>query len=280
MLKRKLFYLLPSSWRPLARQIYYWPIDLWDRILGRRDSYTPPKGKIFVGSGDFKEEGHRTLEFLKLWAGMRPSHQVLEVGCGIGRKAVPLIGYLNPDSGGSYDGFDIVKKGIKWCQKNISRTHPHFTFIHADIANDLYNKQGHISGTEFMFPYSDGSFDLVFLTSVFTHMPDTEVAHYMAEISRVLRPGGKLFITWFIWNNETERLHKEGLTDKQFPWDKSHYRLMDKNIESANVAYNEEWILHLYHKFGFSIISPIHYGWWRGINKQNDYQDTIVAQKN
>jgi len=38
--------------------------------------------------------------------------------------------------------------------------------------------------------------------------PDME--NYLKEISRVLKPGGRCFITYFLLNNESEKLIKTG----------------------------------------------------------------------
>jgi len=45
--------------------------------------------------------------------GLSPDMRVLDVGCGQGRMARPLIGFFDQ---GDYTGFDIVKPGIEWCQ--------------------------------------------------------------------------------------------------------------------------------------------------------------------
>src|SRR5262249_6440676 len=57
---------------------------------------------------------------------------------------------------------------------------------------------------EFVFPYADASFDFVFLTSVFTHMLPAEVAQYLREVRRVLRPAGRCPAAFFF-------LHAGGL---------------------------------------------------------------------
>lgn len=64
MNKRNLYYLLNPTLRRMVRRIYYFPIDFIDRIIGKRDKLTPPKGKVFVGSGDFKLQGERLLSQL------------------------------------------------------------------------------------------------------------------------------------------------------------------------------------------------------------------------
>ena len=39
-------------------------------------------------------------------------------------------------------------------------------------------------------------------------LPD-DVAHYLEEIGRVMKPGGRTMITWFLLNDEVERLLEE-----------------------------------------------------------------------
>ena len=79
----------------------------------------PPKGKIFVGSGDFISQEKNTLELFKEYGNLLPEHTVLDIGSGIGRMAVPLTSYLNNTS--QYEGFDIVAEGVNWCKKTSLR---------------------------------------------------------------------------------------------------------------------------------------------------------------
>ena len=120
---------------------------------------------------------------------------MLDIGCGIGRMAVPLTRYLNEQ--GSYEGFDIVAEGIDWCTKKITPKYPRFSFHLADVYSQKYNPEGTFSASEYPFPFKDESFDLVFLTSVFTHMLPPDVENYMKEISRVLKRNGSCLITFF-----------------------------------------------------------------------------------
>ena len=101
----------------------------------------------------------------------------MDVGCGIGRMAVPLINYLTEV--GSYDGFDIIKPNINWCMNNITPRFPHFRFQHVDIYNKHYNNTGTLQANTFSFPYPDESFNFVLLTSVFTHMLPVDLRHYL-----------------------------------------------------------------------------------------------------
>jgi 2-polyprenyl-3-methyl-5-hydroxy-6-metoxy-1,4-benzoquinol methylase len=86
-----------------------------DFILGKRDSTIPPKRMIFIGDGDFKQVGNEFLKYFIELGGTQKSDNVLDVGCGIGRMAIPLTNYL--DSNSRYEGIDIVESGINWCKK-------------------------------------------------------------------------------------------------------------------------------------------------------------------
>ncbi len=149
---------------------------------------------------DFQKAGRDFVRWMIEVADLQPHHRVLEPGCGLGRNALPLIEYLR--DGGSYDGFDILQGEIEWATRNISAAHPHFRFQHAHIYNKYYNILDGCPSTEYRFPYEAESFDFVFLGSVFTHMLRADVEHYLDEIARVLKPGGRCFITYYLLNDE------------------------------------------------------------------------------
>ena len=50
---------------------------------------------------------------------------------------------------------------------------------------------------KFQFPYDTDSFDSVLIASVFTHMPLDEIGHYLRELRRLVRPGGKILASVF-----------------------------------------------------------------------------------
>lgn len=275
--KRKLYYLLSPSMRYTIRKIYYFPSDLWDTITGKRDKTIPPQGLIFIGPGDFKKIGEHYLNIFKEHCNLLPNHKVLDVGCGIGRIAIPLTKYLNAD--GSYEGFDIVKSGIDWCTKNISKTHPNFKFKHIDLKNDLYNLKTEESAKNFKFPYEANSFDLVVLTSVFTHMMPEDVKNYLHEINRVLKSNGKCLVTFFILNNESKTFMKSN-SGFNFEYNFGSYSLMNKDVKEANIAFEENFLTDSIHESNL-IIEKTLYGFWSGRPKNEafDYQDTMVLTK-
>lgn len=275
--KRKLYYSLSPSMRFTIRKIYYFPSDFWNLISGKRDKTIPPQGLIFIGSGDFKRIGEHCLTMFKEQCNLLPNHRVLDVGSGIGRIAIPLTKYLNNE--GAYEGFDIVKKGVDWCQKNITKTNPNFKFTHIDLKNDLYNLKTEQLAKNFVFPYDDNSFDLVILTSVFTHMMPEDVKNYIQEINRVLKPNGKCFATFFILNNESKTFMKSN-SSFNFKYNFGEYSLMDKDVKEANIAFEEEVLLNYINGTNLSIEKTL-YGYWSGRprNESFDYQDTLVLTK-
>ena len=161
-------------------------------LLDGRDG--PPEWINFVGGGNFRRVGDSVAKQLVQRAKLSADARVLDVGSGMGRVALALA-RRHPQL--RYEGFDIVRYGIDWSRKALAG-HPSFRFTHVDVRNGLYNPRGTIVGAEFRFPYDDASFDLVFATSVFTHLLDDAAEHYLAEAARVTRPGGRIYLTAFL----------------------------------------------------------------------------------
>lgn len=260
----------------MARRLYFLPSDIIDSITGKRPAGVPPRGLIFTGPGDFVKTGEKYLKYFIEFGGLQPHHSVLDIGCGIGRMALPLAKYLNKD--GSYEGFDIVKKGVEWCEEHISPMHPNFNFRLTGLYNQLYNTSDLPDASNFKFPYPNEQFDFAFLTSVFTHMMPLEVENYIREISRVLKPGGTCFFTAFIVNCESEDLMITNPSVVNFPINKGFYRMQSKKVNTANVSYDEEWLLGQLDNSGLKM-EHIKYGQWCGRKLYVDFQDIVVCRK-
>lgn len=272
---RKIFYSLPPNARFLTRRLYYYPTDLIEYYSGKRDQLTPPKGLIYTGSGDFKAQGKRILQNIIELADLQPDQAILDVGSGIGRLAVALTDYLNSD--GYYEGFDVIKVGVDWCNKKIAPNYPNFNFKYIDLKNDLYRNNGD-DAQSFIFPYSPNSFNVVSLISVFTHMVPDEVAHYLKEISKVLEPGGKCFATFFLYDKQNPSFHNPAF---QFPYAYDQYRLMDDKVKSANVAFDISYLRKIADDANLNWIAT-HKGYWnkqRSKEAAKDFQDIVILEK-
>jgi len=147
-------------------------------------------------SEEFESVGKGLLEMLDNEGMLVPGTRFLDVGCGCGRVAR----YLLSKPIESYTGFDRHPGMIKWCQDEITRHASRFLFQCFDIKSAYFIRDGYngtIKASSFRFPFPDQSFDFTLLSSVFTHMPLEESAHYLKEIYRVLRPNGKALVSVF-----------------------------------------------------------------------------------
>lgn len=276
-METKIVRRLPKLLRRILRPVYYFLIDIFDSALGRRDELTPPRRMIIVGPGHFRAVGEEFLRYFTDFGKLKPNESVLDVGCGVGRMAVPLTRFLDKD--GSYEGFDIVKTGIDWCNNNISRKFPNFHFQRADIFNRAYNPEGKFDAANWRFPYQSGTFDFLFLTSVFTHMLPQAMENYFSEIRRVLRRDGRCLITFFLLNAKSVELIDQRKSTLDFKYDLGGYRVVNKDAPESAVAYAEQYIRSLYQKNDMMIIEPVYYGSWCGRGDFLSYQDIIVATR-
>jgi ubiquinone/menaquinone biosynthesis C-methylase UbiE len=270
--------VLPRPIRSRILKAYYVIVDGVDFILGRREPFTPPKGLLRIAARpdtDFKESGKAFLGFLINECGLKPYEKVLDVGCGVGRIAVALTGYL--DANGCYEGFDIVQKEIDWCVENISSRFHNFRFRLADVYNLTYNPKGKMLASQYRFPFGDGTFDLVVLASVFTHMLTPDVDHYLAEISRVLKPGGRCAISLYLLNAESKKNIDAGLSLFDFKHELAGCWAQDGRNPEIAIAYPEESVRRMFQKHRLMIREPVLYGTWSGTRQQA--QDIVIASR-
>ena len=114
--------------------------------------------------------------------GVTPGDLVLDLGCGFGRHA-----YEFARRGASIVALDAGADEVS----NVRAT---FGAMAEQGEIDLTKSRiGTIQGDALHLPFPDGTFDRVICSEVLEHIPDDEAA--MAELSRVLSPGGTMAIT-------------------------------------------------------------------------------------
>jgi len=219
--------------------------------------------------GVFADVGLTTMGRLNM-AGLRPDHDVLDVGCGVGRTARYLCDYLEPTS--RYEGFDVMEGLIDWCQENITPAFSNFGFLHVPVHNSAYLPDPSLPGAgELAFPYENDSFDFVFAHSVFTHLGPEAAANYLRETHRVLRPGGISYATWFLYDGPLAA-NASPLIATMTPDPSGDFAWHDPAVPETAVGYREGYVLDLYASCGLSLTQPVR----RGFKK---LQDAIVATR-
>jgi SAM-dependent methyltransferase len=259
--------------KSIGRRLRWLPHDIRCRLKQGSGPPTPPLGISYVGHGDSGEVGQWYLGRFRSLGGLEPDDRVLDIGCGIGRMALPLMDYLDA---GTYEGFDTSRGMVKWCQRNISSRDPRFTFRVASIHNQKYNPFGRIRASEYVFPYEDGAFDFVFATSVFTHLGIIDARHYLAEVGRVLSPSGVAFLTLFLLREEDHTA--DGPPAFDFSHEFGPLRTIDRREPEAAVAWPEGLLLGEARSAGLELEEPIAYGCWPGRAVGPDIQDIVVLR--
>jgi SAM-dependent methyltransferase len=130
------------------------------------------KPKWYFGSG-YREAWTVLTTAEQYGAPVEAMRSVLEFGCGSGR----VIRHFRYIDGLRLAGTDTNSKPVEWGRKNL----PGIEFNHNALEPPL--------------AYPDGSFDLIYALSVFTHIPLEWQRPWLDELRRVLRPGGHLLCT-------------------------------------------------------------------------------------
>ena len=244
----------------------FWPLIL---------SSASAKESDVVGRGDFVETSFSFLALFRLVAGLQRDEKILDAGCGIGRMAFALGHYLNDRA--SYDGFDVTKDFVDAAKVRF-REKENFNFQHVDIFNKMYNKNGQFQAANFAFPFASCTFSFVFLTSVFTHMLTADVQNYLREIKRVLRDDGRCFATFFIIDDEVERLISEGSSTIALNQRMSDGCIVENTRVPENaVGYREGDLRKMVEAAGMRI-TQLHRGQWPGRTKFLTYQDVCLLE--
>jgi 2-polyprenyl-3-methyl-5-hydroxy-6-metoxy-1,4-benzoquinol methylase len=141
------------------------PAELRIRVAGTAEA------GWFLEGGRLAEQSIRAaLE--RAGTSLEERSAILDFGCGCGRVVRRLASLP-----GAVHGSDLNADAVAWCRANLGFAQ----FERNSLTPPLL--------------YRDGQFDLVYTLSVFTHLPlDLEHA-WVAELSRILRPGGYLLLT-------------------------------------------------------------------------------------
>ena len=256
----------------------YTSIDLYRTVTRTRKPMTPPAmASLLIGGGDFHNVGTAIKRQLINKVGLHNHSTILEIGCGYGRVAVALTDTLSPP--GRYDGIEIVEKAVKWCAKEITPRYPNFKFHHADVANPYARREKGQSASTYQLPFESNTYDIVYLTSVFSHMRPGEISVYLNEIARVMKPSGRCFVTYYLINDFSKAQIASNKASQNFRYDFGDFLSSHKRTPEHAIGVYESMIRKFYEEVGLVIDEPILYGSWSVSEKRFSYQDVILATK-
>jgi len=231
-----------------------------------------------VGDADpnkFHMVGAHVFRMIRDKARARPTDRILDIGSGCGRVAVYLSNYLN--GLGRYDGFDIDLAMVEWCKENITARDQKFQFHHAKLTNTYYTEAGADAAT-YTFPFSNSTFDVVFAASVFTHLVPNSAQQYANEIARVLKPGGRALLSFYVKNDEFRRERaQEQKHSLDFQYDHGDYSIVDEKHPELAIAFEESLLRSIFDKAMLKI-DTLSYGAWRKPGGWS-FQDWVLVSK-
>lgn len=203
--------------------------------------FPPEEMRRLVGSADPSLFDNPTGRLVVRGVPPEAYDSVLDFGCGCGRIARQLI--QQDPSPRAYLGIDLHRGMIEWCRQNLMPRAPGFRFEHHDVYNRALNPEG--KREPVVFPTEAGAFSLVNAWSVFTHLLESQVAHYLSEVARVLRADGYFQSTWFLF-------------------DKSEYPMMQEfqnalyinDVDPTNAAiFDRRWLMTQIAARGLKLVS-------------------------
>ncbi len=132
----------------------------WDWSSVEQDKWVRPSEDSVYLAKKWQEEG---------------AHSILDLGCGRGRHALYFT-----QKGFKVTAVDLSAEAIEYNIKFQKEQGVDYLCKRADMMN---------------LPFANDAFDRVFSYHVISHQDTTGVQHVLQEISRVLKPEGKVFLT-------------------------------------------------------------------------------------
>jgi ubiquinone/menaquinone biosynthesis C-methylase UbiE len=250
------------------------------------DGYRIPENLVILtggGTDDWEKISQYHVEMYRKYTPLNPDDSVLEIGCGVGRDAIELTRLLARQ--GKYVGIDIIKPSIDWCKQNITKKYKNFSFHYYDIKSQIHNSGGTISTQDIKLPAKDKSVDRILLHSVFTHMYEKDIVHYLKEFNRVLKDDGLVLASFFVIDDAALAALKKGKT-------KGHRHILtfkhklnkdcyinDETYPEGAMGYTPKKISSMLRKANLGNHGQyVHRGAWSSLQGSNG-QDIIILEK-
>lgn len=174
-----------------------------------RDDINKNVHRGFIG-GRWKQLGQLQLNFLKKH-GLKPSHKLLDIGCGCLRGGIHYIKYLDK---GNYYGLDVnrslIEAGIQEIHKESLSAKQSVLLVDNQFRLDRFGE----------------NFDFMVSISLFSHLPMNIIIRGLCEARKHLKPEGIYFATFFIAPHSAHLdkiVHVPGEIKSKYDSDPFHY---------------------------------------------------------
>jgi hypothetical protein len=174
---------------------------------------------------------------------------------------------LGPE--GQYLGFDVHSPSIVWCRQRFAADE-RFRFELAEVSSPYGSVRG-AEARDYRFPCGAGSRHLVIAKSVFTHLLPPQAERYLSEIARVLSPGGRGWITAFVFTGEPTPFFRHRGDDPGIRWRR-------RLIPEAAVAYERSLFEQMIGQAGLRVLEMIP-GFWPGRASRLSGQDSYLLAR-
>ena len=184
---KSIFFIFGKSWN----DFYSFLLDYQDRkltiddILSKKNPSNRSKGLWHW------EKGIDYLNYM-VKHGYKPYHKILDLGCGYGRCTIPILKFQN--NKGYYIGSEISKKRLSLAKEWIRKEKILNTNYDLILSKDI--KLNFIK---------DNSIDIVWVLSVFNHMPDETLYATIEALMHKVKKKGKIFAFYVNNHNSFEK---------------------------------------------------------------------------
>ena len=152
------------------------------------DAAASSKLEAVYQTPDVVAQRHATLQALAL----RPGERVLDVGAGPGFLVAEMAQQVGPN--GHVTGLDISDSMVALARQRCAQ-------------GPIASRTAIVKGDAAALPFPSGSFDVGVSTQVYEYVPDISTA--LAELHRVLRPGGRALILDTDWDSMVWHAHDQ-----------------------------------------------------------------------
>lgn len=202
----------------------------------------PPEMRALVGPTEVAAFENPSGDLVFPYLNASVYRSVFDFGCGCGRVARQLM--QQREAPERYLGVDLHAGMIRWCQEQLTPVEPHFRFLHHDVYDDSFNPGGDRAWV-LPLPAGDMEYTLFNAISVFTHLTEDQVPHYLNEAARVVTDDGLVHASFFL------------LDKREFPFMQAHANALYVSWEhpAAAVVFDRSWLVEQISAAGLTVVA-------------------------